>query len=157
MAICVADAVHILSVFRQALRDGQSKVEAANYTLAKNFLPTLLTSISTSIGFFSFGTANLKSLAGLGVLAGCGVLLAWFVSYFILGPLLFILPSLIKPAPPEKMHTRINRATAFTAKVTQHRKPIIIAFSFLTLGAAFLTANNTVKFDPTSSPGGSAA
>ncbi len=148
VAICVADAVHILSVFRQALRDGQTKHEAANYTLAKNYLPTLLTSISTSIGFFSFGTANLKSLAGLGVLAGCGVLLAWFVSYFILGPLLYILPSLIKPAPPEKLHTRINRATAFTAKVTEHRKPIIIAFSFLTLGAAFLTANNTVNSDP---------
>ena len=148
VAICVADGVHILSVFRQSLRDGQSKREAANYTLAKNFLPTLLTSISTSIGFFSFGTANLKSLAGLGVLAGCGVLLAWFVSYFILGPLIYILPSFIKAAPAEKLHTRLNRATAFTAVVTKFRKPIIIVFSFITVGAAGLTANNEVNSDP---------
>ena len=148
VAICVADSVHILSVFRQALRDGKLKNAAANYTLAKNFLPTLLTSISTSIGFFSFGTANLKSLAGLGTLAGCGVLLAWFVSYFILGPLLFILPSLIKPAPQEKLHTRITRATQFTAQVTKFRKPIIYAFTLLTIGAAGLTLNNEVNSDP---------
>lgn len=148
VAICVADSVHILSAFRQALRDGLLKDAAAKYTLAKNFLPTLLTSISTSIGFFSFGTANLKSLAGLGVLAGCGVLLAWFVSYFILGPLLFILPSLIKPAPQENLHIRITRATQFTALITKHRKPIIYAFTFLTIGAAGLTLNNEVNSDP---------
>ena len=85
IAICVADAVHILTVFRQARRAGKSKAESARYTMLKNFLPTVLTSISTSIGFFSFGTANLSGLVGLGVLAGFGVLAAWFVTYFILG------------------------------------------------------------------------
>ena len=89
IAICVADAVHILTVFRQARRAGKSKAESARYTMLKNFLPTVLTSISTSIGFFSFGTANLSGLVGLGVLAGFGVLAAWFVTYFILGPLSF--------------------------------------------------------------------
>ncbi|MEC9466876.1 MAG: MMPL family transporter, partial [Myxococcota bacterium] len=99
-------------------------------------------------GFFSFGTAHLKSLAGLGILAGCGVLLAWFVSYFILGPLLFLLPSRIKPAPKDNMDARINLARPFVAKITRHRKPIILVFSFLTVGAALLTVNNDVNSDP---------
>ena len=54
IAIGVADAVHVLVVFRQGREEGMDALEATRYTLLKNLQPTILTSISTSIGFFSF-------------------------------------------------------------------------------------------------------
>ncbi|MEC8050136.1 MAG: MMPL family transporter [Myxococcota bacterium] len=148
IAICVADAVHILTVFRQARRAGKSKEESARYTMLKNFLPTVLTSISTSIGFFSFGTANLSGLVGLGVLAGFGVLAAWFVTYFILGPLLFLLPSRIKPAPEEKLAASLGLATSLTNWLSRHRRAVIGSFAVVVVGSLVLTLNNRVNSDP---------
>ena len=87
IAIGVADAIHILVTFFRRLRSGDERREAARYSLLKNFQPTVITSITTSIGFFTFSTANLKPVAGLGILAGFGTLAAWVFTYFLLGPL----------------------------------------------------------------------
>ena len=53
LAICLADAIHILSTFYRAISDGEDKKKAVFLSLKKNLVPTLMTSISTMIGFFS--------------------------------------------------------------------------------------------------------
>ena len=62
VAIAVADAVHILVSYFRAIKRGADRQTSAHYTLDKNFVPTVLTSVSTAIGFFSFSQADIARL-----------------------------------------------------------------------------------------------
>lgn len=148
IAIGVADAVHILVVFRQGRDEGLEPLEATRYTLLKNFQPTLLTSLSTSIGFFSFASSNLKSLASLGVVAGVSVLFAWLFTYFVLGPLLILAP-LPKAKHPEQKTKRYNEmAKSFVQFLERFRRPILLFFVVLTALSLFASTKNSVNADP---------
>ena len=76
------------AIFFIARRAGYDQVDSARHALVKNLMPTILTSVSTAIGFFSFATAELKPLGELGILAGVGAIIAWFLTYLIVGPLM---------------------------------------------------------------------
>ena len=97
MAIGVADAVHILAVYFIFRSQNQSHRKALLQSLEKNLIPTLLTSITTAIGFYSFTTAGIRTISQMGILAGTGTLLAWLTTYFVLAPLVSLLPLKAKP------------------------------------------------------------
>lgn len=88
MAISIADTVHILVAYFQFRKRGANKYEASYLSIEKNFIPTLLTSISTSFGFFSFSNADIIPLAGFGILSGIGTLLAWQFTLTLVVPIL---------------------------------------------------------------------
>ncbi|MBT6178047.1 MAG: MMPL family transporter [Deltaproteobacteria bacterium] len=148
IAIGVADAVHILVVFRQGRGEGLEPLEATRYTLLKNFQPTLLTSISTSIGFFSFASSNLKSLATLGIVAGFSVLFAWLFTYFVLGPLLVLapLPASRKEGRDSNREERI--AKSFVRLLNRFKRPILIFFTLIAVLSCFASTQNSVNADP---------
>ncbi len=148
IAIGVADSVHILTSFIQARRRGDEKREAARYALTNNFVPTILTSVSTSIGFFAFFTANLKPISGLGVLAGLGTLYAWFVTYFLLGPLISRAPSFVKQKTERTAYEPTAQAYAVADMLYARRAPIFALFAVLCAGAIGLATQNVVNSDP---------
>ncbi len=148
IGIGIADSVHILAVFYRAIYDGQEKIKAAKYSLLKNFVPTVLTTISTAIGFFSFSNVNIKSISGMGTLAGIGVLFAWAYTYFVLGGLIFLLPVPAKKWTEDKknrLNQLIDRYMVFLEK-----KRLIFIYSFIALSflGIFLSLKNTVNSDP---------
>lgn len=146
IAIGVADSVHILVTFLRGLRRGVERREAARYALLKNFQPTVITSITTAIGFFTFATADLEPVAGLGLLAGFGTLLAWVITYFLLGALLFVLPFRARAVVERRGDLR--RAQRLTLFVERYRTPIIAGFGVVGVAALFASAGNTVNSDP---------
>ncbi len=148
IAIGVADAVHVLVVFRQGREEGMDALEATRYTLLKNLQPTILTSISTSIGFFSFSTSTLKSLATLGVVAGLSVLLAWFFTYFVLGPLLVLAPMGQTKRGADTSNRYKRRSEQFTNFLERFSKPIFFTFVVLALLSTFASTKNSVNADP---------
>ncbi len=89
IAISIADSVHILVTYFNFRADSMDKEKAAYMALHKNLIPTFLTSISTMIGFFSLTFTELVPVRQLGVLAGVGCFYAWFITIFLMGPLLF--------------------------------------------------------------------
>ncbi len=93
LTVALADAVHIMTVFYLALRNGHGKKAALRHTLIKNFYPTLLTTITTSLGFLSFFDAKIKPVSSLGISVGIGALFAWIAAYALMGPLLAFLPA----------------------------------------------------------------
>jgi predicted RND superfamily exporter protein len=149
IAIGIADAVHILATFFRARAAGIEQRAAAKLSLDKNFIPTILTSASTAIGFFSFGTSELIPLAHLGVLSGIGALLAWVITYLIVGPMMVLVPmkgkSIGKPAKASEPSAIGIKAAEF---LFIFRKPIVIGFFFLTVTAAIYGAGNIVNSDP---------
>jgi predicted RND superfamily exporter protein len=84
MAIAIADSVHIVDSYKK----NKSLAEAA----AANFRPTLLTSLTTAIGFFSLTLAEMKPIQHFGLMAGIGVMLAWIYTYTLLIPSIQLFP-----------------------------------------------------------------
>lgn len=150
IAIGVADSVHVLHSFYAALRGGETRRDAAVYALSKNLRPTLLTSVSTAIGFFSYVTSDILAVFSLGAVAGLGVLVAWLFTYFLLGPLTAVLP--LKPgkrAAAVTSGTEVSpRATAYVAWLVRWHLPLIAVFGLLVIGSTLLSLKNTVNSDP---------
>ena len=114
IAIVVADVVHILVSFYRPYDQGMSKIEALTYALDKNYVPTLLTSASTAIGFFSFSQAQIVPIGQLGIMAGIGTPIAWLFTYLIAGPLIRICP--IKAKQKSASTVDISTSSEFSNK-----------------------------------------
>jgi uncharacterized protein len=153
IAICIAVTVHILVTYYQLLNKIPNKRDALMLTVEKNFLPTLLTSISTSIGFYSFLSADIPAIVDMGVLAGTGTLLSWLFAYLILVPLLRLLPA--KPSKNTEFET-LEQASApseFSTKFTKllvKYKPIVLGFYAvliaISIGLLFKIQTNSDPF-----------
>ena len=147
LAVGVADSVHVLVTFFADLRRTGDRKAAARYSLRKNLQPTLLTSMSTAIGFFSFSTASVVPISQLGTLAGIGTLFAWVYTYFVLAPLIVLLPLKGRGAAKTEAHEASARANRITDWL-QVKRPILLAcFAVITVGAAALSTTNQVNSD----------
>ncbi|MEP2609047.1 MAG: efflux RND transporter permease subunit [Cyclobacteriaceae bacterium] len=70
-------------------RTGASRTERMQNAIKKVFIATVLTSVTTAIGFFSLLTITTEPVQLLGIFAGIGVIVA-FVVTFLFGPLLIM-------------------------------------------------------------------
>ena len=57
-AIGIADAMHILWIYKVARQKGMDNTKAIHYSVSKNFLPVLFTSLTTAVGFASLSISN---------------------------------------------------------------------------------------------------
>ncbi|MEN8375418.1 MAG: outer membrane lipoprotein-sorting protein [Gemmatimonadota bacterium] len=92
LTLAVADSIHILVTFFQALRGGASRNEAIREALVQNALPVFLTSVTTAIGFLSLNFSDSPPFRLLGNLTAFGVMVAWVYSMTVLPALLAVLP-----------------------------------------------------------------
>jgi len=91
MTIALSDAVHVFSAFFQGVKNNFNVISSLRYSLKKNFYPTFLTTITTSVGFLSFFDAKVEPVAELGIIVGIGVVFAWLVTYLGFGPGILLL------------------------------------------------------------------
>lgn len=83
--VSTSDAIHFLNAYRKSNVLTQS--DRINFAFSKVFMPTLLTSITTAIGFFSLLIIPTEPVQMFGLFSGIGVVIA-FVMTFILAPIL---------------------------------------------------------------------
>lgn len=150
IAIVVADVVHILVSFYRPYDQGMTKEDALTYALDKNFVPTLLTSASTAIGFFSFSQAQIVPIGQLGTMAGIGTLLAWLFTYVIAGPLIRIVP--IKRRKTEVNEAFVTTSSPFSLKAAnwlEANRKLVLSLSGVGLLLTFFIASDIrVNSDP---------
>jgi uncharacterized protein len=96
IAIGIANAIHVLNTYFALLRGGAERRAAMRRALAENFVPTLMTSLTTAIGFFSFLTSDIIAIGQLGVMVGIGVELSWLLTYLLLPAIVLLLPAFRK-------------------------------------------------------------
>ncbi len=153
VAIAIADSVHIMVNFFQFRGRGESIDEAIEHTIQKNFVPTFLTSFSTSVGLFSLMATKLVPIGDLGLLAGIGCLLAWLLTIFLLIPLLRVINYKIPPIFIEKdqEHSRsFTKALSLYSFLRTWRYPIC-ALTFLLAGLSiYLAKDIRTNADPDS-------
>ncbi|MFO1431947.1 MAG: MMPL family transporter [Candidatus Competibacteraceae bacterium] len=149
IGIGIADSIHLLTSFYAARRRGEDRRQAAYYSLSMNFGATFLTSICIAIGFLSFASSEIMSLSWLGLMVGLGTMVAWLLTYLLLGPMLVLFPNRTKmdeTAPlADEASPRAERFTAFLYKV---RLPILIVFGIVAVATTIIASDNQINANP---------
>ncbi|MCK6265115.1 MMPL family transporter [Vibrio sp. ZSDE26] len=105
MTLAVADCVHVIATMRQNMQNGYEKRFAIDQSIAVNFMPILITSVTTAIGFLMMNMSDSPVLRDFGNLAALGVMIACFLSVSLLPAMLKWLPMRVK----ENQNTASNR------------------------------------------------
>lgn len=148
IAIGTAAMIHVLAVFYQFYDRGKTKMEALEISLHKNFIPTLLTSLSTAIGFFSLTPTDIVPINNLGLFVGIGSLSGWLITYFILAPLIVLVPAKQKKPKAGNESAYSPLAEKLAAGLYRFRSPIIYTTILLSIASVVLASFNKVDSNP---------
>ncbi|MGR5139459.1 efflux RND transporter permease subunit [Vibrio jasicida] len=96
MTLAVADCVHVIATMRQSMQNGFRKAHSIERSIALNFMPILITSVTTAIGFLMMNMSDSPVLRDFGNLSALGVMIACFLSVTLLPALLKLLPIRVK-------------------------------------------------------------
>lgn len=117
MTLAVADSIHILITFFHELRHGRDKRSALIESIRVNFVPVLLTSLTTAIGFLSMNFSDSPPFQHLGNVVATGVMFAWALSIFFLPAVVSMLPFKTKNLGESKT----NAFDRFSALLSRRR------------------------------------
>lgn len=92
LVVSIADSVHIVIHYLTLRGRGSTGPVAAEESVRVLFLPCLLTSFTTAIGFLTLMTAPLAPLRQLGTLAAAGTGIAFLLTVVVLPAALSLLP-----------------------------------------------------------------
>ena len=139
IAVAIADSVHVMSIFYRGLRNGLNKHDAVRFTIEKNFLPCLITSITTAVGFFSLIFQTIPPFKDLGIFAGTGTLYAFWASLFVLPAFLTLLPFKKRKTNPDEIKKFESKGyEGITSFIFKYQKPIRWSALFTTVASIFL-------------------
>jgi predicted RND superfamily exporter protein len=145
LAIAIADTVHLLATYKRVSKFTNNAIEASRYALLKNFFPTIVTTITTSAGFLSIATSKILPIAELGLSVAFGAITTWFITYLILGGVLFHL----KISPKNKQIKDTNVLTEKISEVVINKPKTVVAVTgFIVVVCAVLTSQIKVESDP---------
>ena len=96
--VAMSDVIHLVSKYLEELRQGKTNLEAVKIAYKEVGMATLLTSVTTAIGFLSLLTVPLQPVKIFGIYTALGVLVAFILAYTLLPSLLVLVrpPKLIK-------------------------------------------------------------
>lgn len=141
----MSDVIHLVSKYIDNLREGMAKNDAVLNAVKEIGLATLLTSITTAIGFISLIVIPVKPIQSFAIFVSLAVVITFIITILTL-PALFIFSK--APVVAEKYKNPIwHRVLAKTFKWTlRHKKAIPIGFAGLIalsiFGMTKLEANN---------------
>lgn len=148
LAICLADTVHVMSTFFFRLNEGNNIKDSMEYSLNKNFLATILTTITTAVSFFTISFTELLPIRDLGILAGSGTILAWFYTFFFLPPVFMLLPEKMVRMLWRAKNRKTVEQTRFSKFIWIYKVPIIVVFTLLFGWSIYMATKNEVNSDP---------
>lgn len=131
----MSDVIHLLSKYLEELRTGKNKVEALKKSIREVGLATLLTSITTAIGFFTLLYLNVQPIKEFGAYMGVGVFMAFVLTILFLPAILYLMQPPVKliKARQNALWEKWLRSTFVF--VLRRRKAIIVG-CLLILGIA---------------------
>lgn len=91
--VAMSDVIHLISKYIDELRLGNDKLTAIRTAYKEVGFATLLTSLTTSIGFLTLLTVNMQPIKAFGIFTAIGVMLAFILAYTYLPSLLVLAKS----------------------------------------------------------------
>ena len=157
LIVGTSDVIHIVDDYLSKLKTGLTKENALLSTLKEVGTSTLLTSVTTAIGFASLLTSKSSSISDFGMNAALGVLTA-FITVIFLTSALILLPKKEQLLPKKEVSTKWPKLLSGINNFTKKRhKPILyisLIFTFVcAYGTTLIDTNYQIKESlPTNSP-----
>ena len=149
VAIGIADAVHIYSIWLLYRREGEENTEAVYHSLKRNMLPIFLTSVTTAIGFATLIISEVIPVLTLGIATASGAVLAFIISVVWMPSILLILNKPIKKEAIEAVKEK--KPLGYGKFIVANNKKIILVTTaiFIFLGAGLFKVkvdSNTIRY-----------
>ena len=113
LIVGTSDVIHVSDSYLRKLSLGESKYMALAGSLREVGLTTLLTSLTTAIGFVTLLSSRLNSIQEFGLNAALGVLVAYITVIFFSCPLLLMVPKTLLVKKDETL----SRWSVFLKKI----------------------------------------
>ncbi|MFV0561946.1 efflux RND transporter permease subunit [Malaciobacter mytili] len=126
IAIAIADSIHIFWVWKYKREEGFSNNESIICSIEKNFMPALITSLTTFIGFISLGISKIIPLQAFGILLASAALMAFILSIIFLPAILSIVNPKVKPKEQKMINLKIF-ISKYTKFIVKNDKAIVIS------------------------------
>jgi len=152
VAIGIADAMHLFWIYLIGRRKGLDNIQSIHYSVNKNFIPTLLTSLTTAVGFASLGISEVVPIRTLGIATANAALLAFVLTILFVPAVLAIINPKVKT---KEIVLAKEKSNLFSHKYAQfiirNDSKIILAsiiiFGFMGLGLAKVQVDsNTIRY-----------
>jgi len=105
VVIGIPNCVYMLNYYHFSLNKFSSRKKAISHVIKTIGLITLITNVTTAVGFFVLATTDIKVLNEFGIVAGINVIATFFVSIFLLPTIYLILP---KPKSKQTNYLNYN-------------------------------------------------
>lgn len=147
LCVGVADSIHLLVKYQDSRLLGHTPGTSLRETIIVLGSATLLTSVTTAIGFGTLVTSNVIPMQRFGVYTAIGVLIAFVITIFLLPT---ILPYFKDGVKGEKAQIRTHQYLGILLNrsykwVLSHHKFIVIATLLVTVVFAFGATNIKVN------------
>ncbi|HCE3245669.1 TPA: MMPL family transporter [Vibrio parahaemolyticus] len=139
MTLAVADCVHVIAAMRQSMKNGFTKAQSIERSIALNFVPILITSVTTAIGFLMMNMSDSPVLRDFGNLSALGVMVACFLSVTLLPALLKLLPIHVKMETSQDQKHVMDRLGDFV--VSQRRALLPLSVVVIVVCASLIPLN----------------
>ncbi|HAS6935959.1 TPA: MMPL family transporter [Vibrio vulnificus] len=142
MTLAVADCVHVIASMRHFMRQGMPKSQAIHRSVTLNFVPIIITSVTTAIGFLMMNMSDSPVLRDFGNLSALGVVIACVLSVSLLPALLNLLPVRFSAKQAAKSSDIMDKL----ADLVVHRRNVLLPLSIVVIaGSAALIPYNKVN------------
>ena len=88
--VAMSDVMHLVSKFLEELRNGKSKEDAVRVAYKEVGKATLLTSLTTAVGFLTLLFVDMGPVQSFGIFTSIGVMLAFILAYTLLPAMLVL-------------------------------------------------------------------
>ncbi|WP_447041674.1 efflux RND transporter permease subunit [Vibrio parahaemolyticus] len=139
MTLAVADCVHVIATMRQSMKNGFTKAQSIERSIALNFAPILITSVTTAIGFLMMNMSDSPVLRDFGNLSALGVMVACLLSVTLLPALLKLLPIHVKMETSQDQKHVMDRLGDFV--VSQRRALLPLSVAVIVVCASLIPLN----------------
>ncbi len=139
MTLAVADCVHVIATMRQSMKNGFTKAQSIERSIALNFVPILITSVTTAIGFLMMNMSDSPVLRDFGNLSALGVMVACFLSVTLLPALLKLLPIHVKMETSQDQKHVMDHLGDFV--VSQRRALLPLSVAVIVVCASLIPLN----------------
>ncbi|HDY7537450.1 efflux RND transporter permease subunit [Vibrio vulnificus] len=144
MTLAVADCVHVIASMRHFMRQGMPKAQAIHRSVTLNFVPIIITSVTTAIGFLMMNMSDSPVLRDFGNLSALGVMIACVLSVSLLPALLNLLP--VRFSAKQTGQSPSSDIMDKLADLVVHRRNVLLPLSIVVIaGSAALIPYNKVN------------
>lgn len=149
--VSMSDVIHLVSRYLDALRTTELPFEAIKTAVREVGMATFLTSVTTSIGFFSLVFVRVEPIQVFGVVMGIGVLIAFFLTFLTLPVLFYFFPGPKYVREKKKDHFWRKRLERWFVVILRKRGRILIVSAVVILLSIFgllkIETNNLLMDD----------